>query len=275
MMRGGSILYRVAARAPDGILRRLQDLAGRNLRARAAIQRLTRGSRTGQHPIANGPAKGLLIDVAGSRPSYVLGIAEREMQQFFASHIRPGDQVLDVGANIGFFTLVASALTGPTGRVASFEPHPDNAEALRRNVTANQLNQVEVVEAAVSDRNGESGLHLNTSDQVASLVVARTNETVSVQTVTVDAEIQRLDLRPAFVKIDVEGHEDAVVRGMTETLRTVRPIVVCEVHTNEPSFAHPVPAMLKAAGYRVSWLEEGADADDDVWAPHLVAIPAA
>lgn len=273
-MRSRSILYRVAARAPDGILRRLQDLAGRNLRVRAAIHRLTRDSRSGQHPIANGPAKGLLIDVAGSRPSYVLGIAEREMQRFFATHIRPGDHVLDVGANIGFFTLVAAALTGPTGRIASFEPHPDNAEALRRNVIANELDQVEIVEAAVSDRTGESDLHVNTSDQVASLVVARTNETVSVQTVTLDDEIQRLGLRPGFVKIDVEGHEDAVVRGMNETLRTFRPIVVCEVHTNKPTFDHPVPATLTAAGYRVSWLEEGADVDDDVWAPHLVAIPA-
>jgi FkbM family methyltransferase len=215
----------------------------------------------------------MLIDVAGSRPSYVLGTAERDMQDFLAAHLRAGDVVFDLGANVGFFTLVAAALVGPSGRVVAYEPLPTNAVALRRNVGLNELANVEVVEAAVSAAVGTAELDPNGSDQEGSLVVHRGSATISVPTVSVDAEADRLAVAPTLVKIDVEGAEGDVLTGMMRTLGTARPIVVCEVHQHHHDLSDPIPAALRAAGYDVTWLEPEAQSPDGFWAPHLVGVP--
>jgi FkbM family methyltransferase len=214
----------------------------------------------------------MLIDVSGSRPSYVLGTAEPHIQEFLAQHVKKGDVVLDLGANVGFLTLVAAALTGHTGRVVSYEPFPATAAALRANVSANQLPFVDVVEAAVADEAGSQRLHLNSSDQDASLI-GDGNVGVDVDVVTIDSEMRRLGLTPNVVKIDVEGAELAVIHGMRATLATARPIIVCEVHVGIANLNDPVPTALREAGYRVSWLEEGLVDGTESWAPHLVALP--
>lgn len=251
----------------------MQDLVARNALARAVVRQATRAGRIGVYPIASGPAKGMLIDVAGSRPTYVLGKAEPEIQSFLAEHIRPGDVVLDVGANVGFFTLMAAALTGPSGHVVAFEPSPKNATALRANLAANRLTTVQVVEAAVAAEEGQCTLHMNESNQEASLVNALGHESITVQTVTVDSEMRRLGLAPNVIKIDVEGAEDDVIRGMRSTLEEARPTIVCEMHVGIPQLDDPVPATLKAAGYQVAWLEPEVVDGIEFWAPHLVALP--
>jgi FkbM family methyltransferase len=216
----------------------------------------------------------MLIDVAGSRPTYVLGTAEPAMQRFLAERVRPGDVVLDLGANVGFFTLTAAALTGAGGHVIAYEPLPRNVAALRANIAVNRLSYVEVVEAAVSDRDGEAILNINESDQEASLVHAATKRRVIVRTVTVDAEMRRLGLTPDLIKIDVEGAEEDAVRGMLVTLRRARPVIVCEMHVDIPRLDGPVPSLLRDAGYELSWFE-GASVrpDEHYWTPHLVGLP--
>jgi FkbM family methyltransferase len=265
----GRGLYGVARRLPDSTIKRIQLLVASNVRARAVVRRLTAPARHGAHPIAEGPAKGLLIDVAGSRPSYVLGKAEADMQELFAASIRPGDVVLDFGANVGFFTLVAAALTGPTGRVVAYEPSPDTAKATRRNVELNELDHVTVVEAAVCDREGFAYLDLGQSDQSSSIVRHAGEQTVQVRTVSVDGEVERLGINPTFVKIDVEGAEAAVVTGMRDTLRRARALVVCEIHDATGGLDGPVPSAFREARYSVSWL----DGVGEDWPPHLVARP--
>jgi hypothetical protein len=134
---------------------------------------------------------------------------------------------------------------------------------------------VEIVEAAVSDHVGRGRLSLGSSDQTASLVHRDrgSHETAVVNTVTLDSEAARRGLAPDFVKIDVEGAELAVVRGMATLLREARPTIVCELHTDHPSFDDPVPAALKMAGYRLAWLEDGVETGAGMWAAHLVAVP--
>lgn len=270
--RAGRFLYRAAEAAPHSLVARLQLLVGRSRRARALIRKLSGPARRGTYRIASGPAKGLAIDVAGSRPSYVLGTAEPELQALLAEHLSPGDIVLDLGANVGFFTLVSAALVGPRGRVIAYEPLPTNAHALRHNVSLNDLRYVEVVEAAVSDKAGTARLGANHSNQDGSIVTHQGESAVNVRTVSVDDEMLRLDLRPSLVKIDVEGAESAVLAGMIRTLRDAQPIVVCEVHATQHVPDGPIPSMLRKAGYNVRWLEDGVDDADEYWAPHLVAV---
>jgi FkbM family methyltransferase len=274
MSRRGKALYRAARLVPDGILGELERAVGRNRSVRRVIRRMTQSGRVGFYPIASGPARGMLINVAGSRPGYVLGTAERAMQAFLAEHIHVGDVVLDLGANVGYFALTAAALTGPSGRVIAYEPMPRNAEALRANIAANRLRHVDVVEAAVSDRAGRAILHLNESDQEASLVHGGIAASLSVSSVTIDDEMSRRALSPNLIKIDVEGAEEIVVRGMPATLKRARPVIVCEMHVDLPVLDGPVPSLLSDAGYELSWLE-GASvrADEHYWTPHLVAVP--
>src|SRR5689334_13955804 len=79
--------------------------------------------------------------------------------EYDSFQIREGDVVLDAGANVGDFTIVAAGKTGDKGRVVALEPHPDNAYLLRKNLARNNVSNVTVIEAALSDRNGVT--HMN------------------------------------------------------------------------------------------------------------------
>ena len=118
-----------------GLLRRLVHAV-----PRSATGRLLRGPLRGARRIAG-----------ASNAGCWLGSYEAEVQELLALTIGPGGAAYDVGANVGFFTLLASRLAGPTGRVYAFEPVPENLRCLRRHLALNDVRNVEVVEAAVCD----------------------------------------------------------------------------------------------------------------------------
>jgi FkbM family methyltransferase len=132
----------------------------------------------------------------------------------------------DVGANVGFFTLLASRLVGPTGRVVAFEPEPDNVQVLRHHVLRNSLANVSVIGAAVSDEEGVATL--GGGGSTASL---GGTSGVRVATVTIDG-IRRSTAVPAptVIKVDVEGWEYPALSGMRDTLASVRPTLLIEFH---------------------------------------------
>lgn len=256
-------MHRLASKTPRPVVRRLQILANRNRRARKVLARLSAPMRQGAHPIASGPAAGLLMDVAGSRPSYLLGTAEPEVVRFFVEHVKPGDTVLDLGANVGYFTLIAAALTGPTGKVVAYEPIPANLEALRRNVELNRLENVEIVAAAVSDREGTAEINVDSGDQNASLVSVRDSGLLTVRTTCLADEAARVG-RPAVIKSDIEGAEYAAFATAAAAL-TTHPAVLCEVHRMEEGDEARFEAIMRGHGYRTRWL------DRDGWTSHLLA----
>lgn len=219
--------------------------------------------RHGAHRIAAGPARGLLMDVAGSRPSYLLGTAEADVVRFLVDHVKPGDTVFDLGANVGYFTLIAAVLTGPAGKVVAYEPIPANVQALRRNVELNRLTNVEVVEAAVSERAGTAEISVGTSDQVASLVAPRSAGTLTVRTVDLDLEVARIGA-PAVIKCDIEGAEHAVFAG-AELALAGHPSLLCEVHRMYEGDEARFEAVLRGHGYRLHWIDRGG------WTSHLMA----
>ena len=259
----GDAMHRLARSAPAPLIDWLQGLANRNPRARAILARLSSPMRHGAFPIASGPAEGLLMDVAGSRPSYLLGTAEPEVVKFLVEQVKPGDTVFDLGANVGYFTLIAAALTGPAGRVMAYEPMPDNAEALRRNVQINGLANVEVVEAAISEHDGTAEINVGPSDQAASLVTVRDRGTITVRTVSLDAEAVRVGA-PAVIKCDIEGAEYGVFAGAGPVL-AARPSLLCEVHRLEEGDEDRFEAILRGRGFTLRWLDRGD------WTSHLLA----
>jgi len=263
----GTLAYSAARALPAPVLARLQAAARNNSRTSRAIKRLSAAVSGGAHHIAEGPARGMLIDVAGSRPSYILGTAEPEVQRFLQEHLAPGDVFYDLGANVGYFTLVGASLVGPTGAVRSYEPMAPNVAALNRNIELNKLTNVTVVAAAVSDSAGEAAFSAGPTDQDGRLGAGD----LRVRTVSIDEELAAGAPAPSLIKLDVEGAEESAVVGMARCIVDHKPILLCEL--NEEPFTlegHPVAKALSAQGYSLRWLE---GVGDGAWAPHLVATP--
>lgn len=180
----------------------------------------------------------------------------REMD-VYAALLQPGDVALDVGANVGVFTIAMGRAVGAGGRVLAFEPQPAIAGMLARNVARHGLAHVEVrreiVAAATGDgmfadivslpqdrpvNFGAIGLHTRIPEEYGDMVPTAAT--------TVDA----LGLeRCALIKVDVEGAEAAVVRGASETIRRCRPVL--SIECDRPGAALPWVDDLLAADYRL------------------------
>jgi len=105
-------------------------------------------------PILSGPNRGLWWVSGSFIHGCWLGWYEKSCVQFVASLIRPGMVAFDVGANVGYYTLLLARGVGPNGRVIAFEPDPVNVAHLKEHMRLNKISNVEIVEAAVSDREG-------------------------------------------------------------------------------------------------------------------------
>jgi len=258
------------------LVARICQAAANEPHIRLCLRRATRRWRHREHVIWRGPAAGLRINPEGSRPAYIFGTAEPDMQQLLASWLRPGAVFYDLGANVGFFSLIASRLVGTEGHVYAFEPSPATARALRANVDRNGLGNVTVIEAAVGREEGIARLDPvhGEAAQDAHVLPAGDNGGIEVRVVSIDTIVGDAVRPPDVVKIDVEGAEADVVLGMRATLASRRPSVVCEIHQTLHANEHPVETMLRDAGLALSWLEPGMSRDREWWAPHLVAVAA-
>ena len=257
----------------------LSKTVANDVRMRAAFRRVTRRWRHSEHTIRRGAAAGLKINLCGSRPSYVIGSAEQDVQDLLGAWLRPGSVYYDLGANVGFLTLVGARLVGSAGHVYAFEPSPGTAAALRSNVLRNGLTNVTVIEAAVGATSGTARFDPvdEEASQLATLLDPAQEGGVEVQVVAIDDFVRDGARPPDVVKIDVEGAEDAAIAGMRETLAARTPSVVCEIHQTLHADEHPAEVLLRQAGLTVSWLEPELRATREArcWAPHVVAVPAA
>jgi FkbM family methyltransferase len=157
-----------------------------------------------------------------------LGSYEHNKQALVAKLVKSGDIVYDVGANVGFYTVLFARLVGPTGSVVAFEPLPRNLRFLRNHVAMNRLKQVRVVDAAVGDLDGESKF---ADEPTGAMGKLSPTGTINVSVVSLDALIARQEIAtPSLLKIDVEGAEGAVLRGAETMLRTIRPTLLVAIH---------------------------------------------
>ncbi|HEX6372114.1 MAG TPA: FkbM family methyltransferase [Longimicrobium sp.] len=175
------------------------------------------------------------------------GTYEREQTRLFEQLLRPGGVVLDVGANVGYYTLLASVLVGEGGAVHAFEPEPRNAGFLRRHVQINRLRNVTVQQAAVSDRAGTARFTFGTGSGTGHLADAGALE---VRTLRLDDYCAQHAPAPAAIKIDVEGAEMSVLHGARETLARLRPVIFLSTHG--PEVHRASLAFLRQLGYRVA-----------------------
>lgn len=160
----------------------------------------------------------------------VLGERDPDVMLFLRRWIRPGAVVLDVGANIGTYTVPLARLVGPSGRVVAFEPNRPTCACLRQNVRQNHLRNVHIVRAAVGECPGQAELVVNRAN-FGEVHLAPTSggngDRTTVVVTTLDSEVERLKLpRVDYIKIDVEGFELAALRGAVRILASNPRLVV-------------------------------------------------
>ena len=169
----------------------------------------------------------------------VRGTLEPPVQEALRRLLAPGDVFYDVGANIGFFTILGARLVGPAGRVVAFEPVPACARAVARNIALNDFVHAEIREEAVGEAGGRARLlvvgeaswsHLASTGRHADV-----RDEIDVTVVAIDELVRAGTIPPPDVlKIDTEGAELQAIAGMRATIERHRPAIVCELHdTNE------------------------------------------
>jgi FkbM family methyltransferase len=208
------------------------------------------------------PAFGLLLSTDRFAAEHVQayglvrGVVEPAVQEALRRHVERGATVFDLGANVGFFSILSARLVGPEGRVEAFEPVPASAAAVRAHAALNGLSNVHVHEAAVSDRRGSTRLWLARERSQAHLadrgVRQDADQAITVPLIALDDEIEagRLPV-PSVLKIDVEGSEIAVLEGLRRTLATHDLVVICELHETNAE----VLELVTESGYQVENLE--------------------
>lgn len=198
------------------------------------------------------------------RAIYLYGIREYVTAKAFVELITPGSVVVDVGAHLGQYALLASASLGTSGHVLAFEPNPALRERLARNLRVNRCSNVGIRPEALSDRAGTASLYLPAGDVntgEASLREGGSREQLDVGGV-IDVECLRLDdvvadeglVRVDLIKVDVEGLEAAVLRGAEDTLRRFRPTVIFEVNDLtrvDGEYHAPAIDLLREYGYAI------------------------
>lgn len=147
--------------------------------------------------------------------------------------IREGDIVLDIGANIGYFTLIFSQIVGINGKVFAFEPDPNNFSILKKNIEINNLKNVILIQKAVSDVNTPLTLYLCDYNHAQHRIYpsSRCNEKITVDSITIDEYFTKTEFykKINFVKMDVEGSEYNVINGMQKILKSNPKLkILCE-----------------------------------------------
>lgn len=203
-----------------------------------------------------------LKDTGISRGLLLFGNRELEHREMLLRIIRPGMTIFDVGANIGYYAIMESKLVGDGGRVIAVEPSQTNIELLQRNLNLNSLSNVSVLSGAVSDKVGKAKFHLsyqsnlNTFHDVGSGREHLSGQTIDVETLTITDLAQTFGA-PDLIRMDVEGHEVAVLNGAMKAIKSgkIRPTVIFETHLSRYSSTNDMAAVLKQMfdlGYEVS-----------------------
>lgn len=199
-----------------------------------------------------------------------LGYIDAETVAVFCDRARFADTILDIGANWGYYTLMAGSVA-PNAKIVAFEPHPLWFQELKKNVTVNRFENIHVENLAVSDQCGKSSFYLGSSPSTSSLVKEYNDKNdlteIIVNTITLNEYMreqrhinnQRIDL----IKLDVELHEGAVLAGAKYIIKKCNPDIICEVLPDETNTIdirianrEAIQDILTEFRYKFYWISE-------------------
>lgn len=197
------------------------------------------------YPVVSGPLRGarfILGSLAGEGggATVYFGAVEPEQTAAFVEALSPGQVFFDIGANVGYYTILGSRLVGSQGFVVAIEPSVRNLSFLYRHVDLNGASNVTILAAACADEISFAGFCSGTNHATGSLTsdpaggnIDGDGEITFVSTVTVDSVVQKLGVIPDVIKIDVEGAELSVLKGAHATLLRKRPTIFLSVHSDD------------------------------------------
>jgi FkbM family methyltransferase len=254
------------------------------MRMRGAQHRLTQPVRRSAVPVLKGNGRGLRVRFGESALTRAVATVEGRVENAILDQLHGGGVFYDVGANVGWYSLLAARAVGSGGHVVAFEPSLSNAELVRRNAATNGFANVTVVCAALTDEDGwltfldkgnlQGRLDKDDFDAQARRRAKRDQKVkgqVPVPVAKLDSWLAETGQpAPGVVKIDVEGAELGVLRGMADTLRAHSPTLVIELHGTRDEVAD----FLDDAGYGHAPIElDVPTREAPPWA-HLLARPA-
>jgi len=191
---------------------------------------------------------------------------ERYEARLIRGALSPGENFWDIGANIGYFTLLAAAALNNTGRIVAFEPGQTAFQRLQENIGLNNFRNITAVNLAASNSAGEARLYLATeiADTGANLYQRGEDRTQCeiIQTIPLDIFLNQEQLPPPqFIKIDVEGAELAVLQGATNILSEFSPLLLLEMEEKTLRAAGTdktaIQNWLSPLGYQGAFLHKG------------------
>jgi FkbM family methyltransferase len=217
-------------------------------------------------PIMQGPLRGRRWVVGSSTHGCWLGSYEFPKQRLFIDEIKQGDVVFDIGAHVGFYTLLSSQIVGEQGQVVSFEPFPPNLMFLKRHIQLNRLKNVKVVEKAVSSRAGTMTFEIGPSSSMGHLAEQVSGKSIEVETVVLDEFVRKANLPvPDLMKIDIEGAEFDCLVGAKELLQNNRIKIFLATHGTDVH--RRCLSFLNELGYELRSLsEKSLEATDEIFA---------
>ena len=148
----------------------------------------------------------------------IWGIFEPVETELVKKVIKRGNVVLDIGANIGYYTLIAAKVVGETGKVFAFEPYPTTFSILEKNVKVNGYNNVILVQKAISNKTGKLKLHLWDSASHSICDSHGSHQSIIIEGIRLDDYFENYDGNIDFIKMDIEGAENWAIQGMPSLL---------------------------------------------------------
>jgi FkbM family methyltransferase len=162
----------------------------------------------------------MYLDSEDSLRLSINGVYEEFETKTLETIIKKDDTVIDIGSNIGYYTLKFSKWVGETGNVYAFEPEPSNFDLLQKNISINNCQNVTLVQKAVSDKNDSVKMHLIDEHPAGHRIANENDEnTISVEQITLDDYFSQKHETIDFIKMDVEGSEPGVIKGMQHLLQ--------------------------------------------------------
>lgn len=214
--------------------------------------------------VAAGDLRGyrLLLNLKTEKSRW-LGTYEPELAEAARAFLKPGMTVYDVGANIGYLSLLLAHHVRPHGKVFAFEALPSNAERIRRNLALNALeNRITLIESAVADRGGEITFFVHESVGMGKVAGSagrreeRYQAEIRVPALSLDDFVyQQGNPPPDAVKMDIEGGEVLALPGMKRLLTEHHPLLFLELHGPESEQA--AWQILTDAGYTLHQMTSG------------------
>ena len=216
-------------------------------------------------------------DKVMSNEFFIHGIFEEFEISLFSSVLKKGFTVFDIGANVGYYTLLAASKVGELGQVYAFEPEQENFEILNKNITLNGYHNVKLMKYAVSDENGHVEMSLST-DNMGDHRTHKSENAVEgrhsyqVKAVALDSLFEDEATFPDVIKMDIQGFEYFALQGMKELInRTSSLILLSEFWPYGMSVASGEDSprlfceILKSSGFKVFQIDESSKSLTEVF----------